>query len=213
MDIDIVAKIVWNYLQMHHELKKSDAILVLGSHDIRVAIYATDLFLQGYAPRIIFSGGVGRLTADNFHKAEAEVFADIAIEKGVPKDKILIENKSTNTGENIQLTKQLLATKGLEFNSFIIVQKPYMERRAYATFKKLWPEKQCVVTSPPLSYEEYPNDFISKEEMINIMVGDLQRINLYEKKGFQIQQEIPIEVQEAYEYLLSQGFTQYVLSE
>lgn len=198
---------------MHHELKKADCLLVLGSNDIRVAEYAADLFLQGYAPYILFSGGFGVLTTEVFQKPEAEVFADIAITKGVPREKILIENKSTNTGENIEFTKQLLVEKRLDFKSFILVQKPYMERRAYATFKKRWPEKDFIVTSPPLSFEEYPTPELTKEMVINIMVGDLQRIKIYPEKGFQIYQEIPLDVWNAYLSLVSLGYTDHLIKD
>ena len=67
---------------------------------------------------------------------------------GVPRANILIENQSTNTGENVRLTRQLLAERGLDPESFILVQKPYMERRSFATFRKVWPEKRVTVTSP-----------------------------------------------------------------
>lgn len=212
-EIDRLAKIVWDYHQLNHQLRKADCIFVSGSHDTRVAEYAAELFLQGYAPYILFSGGFGRLTTGVFEKSEAEIFADIAKGKGVPEDKILIENKSTNTGENIQFTKQLLQEKGLHFKTFILVQKPYMERRTYATFKKLWPEKECIVTSPQISFEKYPNDDIPKEKMIDVMVGDLQRIKIYPTKGFQIFQEIPNEVWEAYEKLVEAGFSKHLIRE
>ena len=68
--------------------------------------------------------------------AEAHQFAEFAIERAVPSDKILIENRSPNTGEDILLTQQLLQQKMLSPDSFIVVQKPYMERRSFATFKK-----------------------------------------------------------------------------
>lgn len=100
-NVDELAKIVWDYHHMGHQLRKADCILVLGSNDTRVAERGAEIFLSGYAPLIIFSGGVGKLTKDLFKKSEAEVFADIAIGMGVPKDKILIEPDSTNTGENI----------------------------------------------------------------------------------------------------------------
>jgi uncharacterized SAM-binding protein YcdF (DUF218 family) len=87
------------------------------------------------------------------------------------------------------------------------VQKPYMERRTYATFKKVWSEKEIVVTSPMLSFEEYVNDDFPKDYVINVMVGDLQRIKVYPEKGFQIPQDIPENVWEAYEYLVSEGYT------
>lgn len=212
-DRDQLAKIVWDYHHMNHLLKKADCIFVLGSHDTRVAEYAADLFLRGYAPYIVFSGGLGNLTTGIFHKPEAEIFADIALKKGVPMDKILIENKSTNTGENVTFTKQLLFENGLDPQTFILVQKPYMERRTYATFKKVWPEKDFIVTSPQLSFEEYPNMDISKERIINIMVGDLQRIKLYPDKGFQIYQEIPASVWSAYEELIELGYTEHLIQE
>lgn len=178
-EIDVLAQTIWDYHHINHQLKKADCIFVLGSHDTRVAEYAADLFLRGLAPYIVFSGGFGSLTIDMFKKPEADIFAEIAIKKGVPRDKIIIENRSTNTGENVQFTREILKQKGLDFNSFILVQKPYMERRTYATFKKIWPEKEFIVTSPQISFANYSNDEISKEKVINIMVGDLQRIKMY----------------------------------
>jgi len=166
-----LAKVLWNYHHMHHTLKKSDCILVLGSHDLRVADRAAELYLQGYAPVIIFSGGLGRLTLDVWQETEAEQFAKIAIAKGVPKEAILVENKSTNTGENILFTQRLLSQHKLEMQSFIVVQKPYMERRSYATFKKHWPDKDLIVTSPQISFEDYATVEIPLENVIHIMAG------------------------------------------
>jgi len=211
--VDKLAKVIWEYHHLNHKLEKADCIFVLGSHDTRVAEYSTDLFLKGYAPYIIFSGGLGRLTEGTFSKPEADTFAEIAIEKGVPTEKILIENKSTNTGENIEFTKRLLDERGLNFESFILVQKPYMERRAYATFKKRWPEKRFIVTSPQISFDDYPNEEISKDDVINIMVGDLQRIKIYPEKGFQIFQEIPPDVWSAYEKLVELGYDKQLVKE
>lgn len=206
-----LAKKLWNYHQLHHKLERSDCILVLGSMDIRTAERGAEVYLQGYAPIIIFSGGLGKLTKDVWQGTEAELFATIALDKGVPREAIFIENKSTNTGENILFTQQLLQEKNLHMQSFIVVQKPYMERRSYATFKKHWPDKKLFVTSPLLTFEEYPNDTISVEKLINMMVGDLQRIKLYPEKGFQVYQEIPGEVWEAYEELVEMGFNQQLV--
>lgn len=208
---DQLALILWDYNNISQPLKKSDAILVLGSNDLRVAKYGSELFLKGYAPLLIFSGGYGGLTRDSFDKPEAEVFADEAIRLGVPKDKILIEKKSTNTGENIVFTRQLLEEKGLGLNSFIVVQKPYMLRRTYATFKKQWPGKEFVVTAPPISFEDYPNEAISKRMMIDIMVGDTQRIKEYPAKGFQIPQEMPPQVWLSFEELVKRGYNRRLI--
>jgi uncharacterized SAM-binding protein YcdF (DUF218 family) len=206
-----LATILWDYHHMKHLVKKCDCNLVLGSHDLRVAERGAELYLQGYAPIIIFSGGLGRLTQDMWQETEAEQFAKIAIEKGVPKEAILIENKSTNTGENILFTQQLLKEHNLNPQSFIVVQKPYMERRSYATFKKHWPDKEVIVTSPQISFADYPTSKIPVEKVINIMVGDLQRIRVYAEKGFQVYQEIPKYVWQAYEQLVRLGFDKQLI--
>lgn len=208
---DELAKILWNYNNLNQPLQKSDAILVLGSNDVRVAERGAELFLQGFAPYIIFSGNVGRFSKDIFDKPEAEVFSEVALKMGVPKDQIIIENQSTNTGENITFTKKLLEEKGFTFKSFIVVQKPYMGRRAYATFKKQWPDVDIIVTAPQISFEDYPNGLLSKDHIINIVVGDTQRIKLYPMQGFQIEQEMPNEVWKAFEELVRRGFTEHLV--
>ena len=202
-----LAQIVWNYHQLNHQLKKSDCILALGSHDTRVAERAAELYLEGWAPLVIFSGGLGRLTDKIWTEAEADKFASIALTMGVPASAILIENKSTNTGENILFTQQLLNQKKINPETFILVQKPYMERRSFATFKKQWPGKTIIVSSPRISFEDYATVEMPMEKLIHIMVGDLQRIKLYAEKNFQIPQEIPADVWKAYEQLVSEGYT------
>ena len=206
-----LAQQLWDYHHVNQNLQKSDCILVLGSHDLRVAERGAELYLQGWAPLLIMSGGLGRLTQEMWSEPEADKFAKIALEMGVPEEAILIENKSTNTGENILFTQQLLQKENLAPKRFIVVQKPYMERRSFATFKKHWPEKELIVTSPQLSMQAYPTAEITLEEVIHIMVGDLQRIKVYPEKGFQIQQEIPKEVWEAFEKLVSLGFNSHLI--
>ena len=207
-----LARILWDYHLMHHTIEKADCILALGSHDLRVANRAAELWLEGWAPYIVFSGGLGNLTSDIWSEPEANQFARIAQQMGVPTEAILIENKSTNTGENVLFTKQLLQSRELDPHKLIVVQKPYMERRTYATVKKLWPEKELIVTSPQLQFEEYPADEIPLEKVIHIMTGDLQRIKYYPEKGFQVYQHIPVAVWNAYERLVKMGFTGHLIS-
>ena len=201
---------VWDYHQLHHRLAKSDAILVLCSHDKAVAETGARLYLEGWAPLLIFSGGLGSITRHLWQEPEADQFAEIAAAMGVPRQDIVIENRSTNTGENVLFTRQLLAERQLDPARFIVVQKPYMERRSYATFRKVWPEKDVLVTSPKVSLDEYlgkySNEALSTDDVISIMVGDLQRIKLYPAKGFQIHQDIPDDVWQAYDELVEMGY-------
>ncbi|MRS65756.1 YdcF family protein [Larkinella terrae] len=216
-DIHALAKKLWNYHQLHQPLQPADAILVLCSYDKRVAERGAQLWLEGWAPVLIFSGGLGVITRTMWSEPEADQFARIAVEMGVPASAIIVENRSTNTGENVLFTRQLLTDRNLDPARFILVQKPYMERRSFATFRKLWPEKPVSVTSPQTSYEEYLDQYsnpdLSQEQVINIMVGDLQRIREYPQKGFQIPQEIPPAVWEAYEALIKAGYTKHLIKD
>lgn len=129
--------------------------------------------------------------ASDFLKPEAEIFSKRMVALGIPPEKIILEPNSRNTGENVLFTKQLLKGKNIIIKKIIAVQKPYMERRTFATIKKLWPEFESVVTSPLISYEEYFHDMDYKNRFLNVMIGDLLRIEKYPKLGFQIEQKIP----------------------
>src|SRR6266850_2601110 len=214
--IHFLAETIWDYHRLEQHLEPGDAILVLCSHDRRVAERGAELFLDQWAPLLIFSGGLGSITKHMWTEPEADQFAKIAAGMGVPREQMLVENRSTNTGENIRLTRQLLAERKLDPQTFILVQKPYMERRSFATFRKVWPEKQVCVTSPQIGFEEYldsyANDALSVDDVISIMVGDLQRIKVYAEKGFQIPQQVPADVWSAYEELVVAGYDRHLIS-
>jgi uncharacterized SAM-binding protein YcdF (DUF218 family) len=214
--IRALAQTIWDYHHLDHQLAPADAILVLCSHDKAVAKRGAELFLKAMAPLLIFAGGLGVITRRLWNEPEADQFAAIAVEMGVPRERILVENRSTNTGENVQFTKRLLAERGLDPHTFIVVQKPYMERRSYATFRKGWPGKQVSVTSPQVSLDDYlrqySHDALSPDDVVGIMVGDLQRIRSYPAKGFQIHQDIPDDVWRAYEELVNAGYDKYLIN-
>ncbi len=207
---------LWDYHHMNHALERSEAVLVLCSHDTAVAERGARLYLEGWAPLLVFSGGLGVITKNLWSEPEAELFARIARGMGVPESDILVETRSTNTGENVQFSRRLLKERGLEPRSLILVQKPYMERRAYATFRQFWPEKEAVVTSPQATLDEYlekyTNPGLTKDDVVSIMVGDLQRIKLYPARGFQVAQEIPADVWAAYEELAAAGYDRHLIS-
>ncbi len=206
LSTDQLAEILWDYLCLNQPIKKADCIIGMGSHDVRTAERAAELFLEGYGPVLLFSGGLGSLTLGRWKKPEAEVYAEVAIRMGVAKENILIENRSTNTGDNILFSQGVLRKHGLRPKSILAVHNPYMERRVWTTFKKLWPEVELFVTSPNLSRETFCNENFPKESILNIMVGDLERIKKYPALGFQIEQEIPGKVWAAFKELVRRGF-------
>lgn len=53
---DHYARIIWDYMLMHHELKPADGILVLGTSDTRVAERGAELYHAHYAPLVVTTG-------------------------------------------------------------------------------------------------------------------------------------------------------------
>jgi hypothetical protein len=72
-EVDILAQKVWDYHHLNHPVEKSGAILVMGSHDLRVAERGAQLFLEHWTPLLIFSGGLGNLTRGVWEHAEADL--------------------------------------------------------------------------------------------------------------------------------------------
>ncbi|KAJ8320083.1 hypothetical protein KUTeg_001670 [Tegillarca granosa] len=155
---------IWNYLKFNQPLKKSDIIIGLGSHDPRLAKEAARLWLDGWAETLMFSGKSGNLTKGKWDKPEAEIFYDIAISMGVPPTSILLETDSTNTGENFKFCYEKLKQLKIVPKRIIVVQKPHMGRRTFATFKKQWPQEandtEVIVTSQNISLLRYPSDYV-----------------------------------------------------
>jgi DUF218 domain len=212
-NVDQYAQLLFDYHFLKQPLQKADCIFVLGSHDPSVADYAAQLYHGGYAPYILFSGGVIRLEGElrnNKPKPEAEAFFDIAIQHGVPAEAIILEIEATNTGENFIFARKLLEKKKMNFKSFILVQKPYMVRRTYATAKIQFSDFDFVVSALPDTYPSYIDrcvvNNISKERVISNMIGDLRRLKTYPAKGFLIPMDIPAEVWDASEKLVEIGY-------
>ncbi len=148
-EIQNAAQVVWEYHRLDHQLEPADLLFVLGSHDLRVAEHAANLFHRKLAPHVVLSGGFGVRQENGWVKSEAEMFAEVMVQRGVPESALLLESRSTNTGENVRFTRELLAEQGMAVQSVIAVQKPYMERRTYATIRKQWPEVALRVSAPP----------------------------------------------------------------
>lgn len=90
-----------------------------------------------------------------------------------------------------------------------------MLRRAYATFMKQWPTENkpdIKCSAVDVSFERYCQDEMYPFEYVtNVMVRDLERIREYPKQGFQAEQTIPNEVNEAFHALVSRGYTKHLL--
>ncbi|MFL4906221.1 YdcF family protein [Streptomyces sp. MMS24-I2-30] len=204
--------LIWDYHHLGHELRRCSVALALGSHDIGVADTAAALYHAGHFPLLLFSGGNSPATRARFPRGEAVHYREHALALGVPDEAILIEPRAANTGQNIAFSRELLAGAGVRVDSLLLVSKPYMERRAYATCRKLWPAVDVVCASAPPELGDYIKSFGDGPLVIDTLVGDLQRVIEYPKLGFAIEQDVPGEVYDAYERLVRAGFDSHLVA-
>jgi uncharacterized SAM-binding protein YcdF (DUF218 family) len=198
---------LWRYHDMHHELRPCDVGIGLGSHDLGVAVIATRLFHEGLFSWIVFTGANAPTTVERFPRGEAVHYREYAVEQGVPAESILVEPRATNTAENLEYSRQLLGERRISVKSVLIMSRPYQQRRAYATCKLIWPEVDVVCASNPLELDDYVRSIGDPRRVVNMLVGDTQRIEVYAERGFAIPQEMPDEVQAAFGRLVAAGYT------
>ncbi|MEU6931165.1 YdcF family protein [Streptomyces sp. NPDC046374] len=205
------ARLLWDFQQMGHTPRPCSVAIGLGSHDLGVADVTVSLYRRGMVPLIVFTGDTSRTTRDRMPRGEAEHYRERAVELGVPEAVVLVEPLARDTGENIRFSRELLAERGVAVSSVLLVSKPYEERRAYATARKLWPEVEVVSASSPMALVAYVDAVGDARLVLDMLVGAVQRLIVYPARGFMIDQQIPDDVVAAYERLRAQGFTSRIV--
>lgn len=208
-DIDIL----WDFNQMHHELRPVDLAVGLGSHDLGVATHTAELYHRGLFPKIVFTGANAPTTVERFPRGEAVHYREHALSLGVPDDVILVEPRATNTGDNIDFTRDLVREHDIDVTSIVIVSRPYQQRRGYAMSRLRWPEVDVICASQELPLDDYAAGIGDPDRVINMLVGDTQRIWVYADKGWAVPQDVPRPVKDAYDRLVAAGYTRRVLDE
>ncbi|GHB99367.1 MULTISPECIES: YdcF family protein [Streptomyces rochei group] len=206
------ARRVWDYHQMGQTPRPCSVAIGLGSHDLGVADTAVNLYKRGMAPLLLFTGATSPTTRERMPRGEAVHYQERAVELGVPSTAILVEPRARNTGENIRFSRELLEKEGVEVSSVLLISKPYEERRAYATARKLWPAVEVFSASAPMTLDEYVDSIGDARLVIDMLVGALQRLMIYPEQGFMISQSVPADVLDAYERLCEAGFTSRLLA-
>lgn len=191
-------------------------MIVLGTNDKRVAEYAATLYHSGLASTVVVTGGLAHqddLLATGWNRPEAEVFAEILERQQVPPYRILLETRASNTAENIRFSRDLICKRGMEPKRVLVVVKPFMQRRVFATHAVEWPEVPATVASWNTTFDEYCTPELPPAKVTNIMMGDLQRLWIYSNLGYSAPQRIPDEVRRAYSRLRELGYTQHLIAE
>ncbi|HEV7899291.1 MAG TPA: YdcF family protein [Planosporangium sp.] len=200
-------EILWNYHDLRHDLHPCDVGIGLGGHGLSVAVLSVDLFDRGLFPRLVFTGGNSPPTVEGFPRGEAVHYGEYAVGRGVPRQAILLETRATNTLENIEFARDLLAAERIRPRSVLIMSRPYQRRRAYATSRKVWPEVAVVCAARTLPLDDYVDSVGDAKRVIDMIVGDTQRVDLYARRGYAIPQEMPPAVRRAYDRLVEAGYT------
>lgn len=206
-DLRADVETLWAYHDMGHEPRRCDVGIGLGSHDLGVATHTAELYHQGMFPRIAFTGANAPTPIERFPRGEAVHYREHAIALGVPPEAITIETQATNTSQNLTNSREVLTEAGLQPASIMLISRPYQQRRAYATCRKVWPEVDVVCSSRPMPLDEYIASIGDVDRVINMLVGDTQRITEYARRGFAIEQDMPDEVDAAYQRLVAAGYT------
>ena len=203
------AQKIFRYLYIEDNPVKSDIIMGFGHFDMNIARRCATLFSDGYASKIVFTGGVGAGTAD-LVKPEAQAFRDVVLNEypGIRKNDVLVEDKSTNTGENIVFTNELLKRNNPEMQlgkgdkKVLIVASPFRQKRVWLTCKKNFPGVTFINVPPVSDFENETALFAQKNRaFIERLIGELNRLINYPQKGLIAHEAIPIDIMKAYKVL------------
>ncbi|OIO47782.1 MAG: hypothetical protein AUJ28_00575 [Parcubacteria group bacterium CG1_02_37_51] len=168
MDQKEIKKIT-DYIFLKSANQKADLALVFGTRHQEAINKVFELYRDGLVTKILVSGGINRVSGEN----EAKEMSDKLIQLGVKNDDIILENKSTNSLENVLFSKQIIDQDfGFDkIKKIIAVVKYYHSRRALMTLKKHFPK---TIKLMPVTYEIYGftidnwfNNEIGKEKVLS----------------------------------------------
>ena len=211
-------QILWNYLCLNTKPEKSDCIIGLGSILTLIPKKCAELYKKELGDYIIFSGNCGKGTKGVISITEAERFKNIAVEEDVPENKILIEPDATTTYENFKYIKKVLSKNNLKPNSFLIIGKPYQERRASLIADIELADKKYEVASFNITLNDYldyvnKDEFMKVEDVINEMVGEIFLITKAPQYGLQGEEQVPTKVINSYNNIVAWGYNKYCYSD
>ena len=180
---------------------RADAVIGFGHFDMKIPRRCRELYRAGRAPLIVLSGGMGAGTAD-LGQPEARAFLEeIRAQGGVPDADVLFEDRSTNTGENVEASTRLLEKKGRPFGveggvrNALIVANASRQRRVFLTCRRHHPGVRFVNVPPETTFEEEQALYAEKgQDLVAHLTGEIRRLEEYPGKGFCLPADLPPEV-------------------
>lgn len=192
---------ITEFIFIEDKLEHVDAIFIPGGSYPELAEEASKLWLKGYAPLVIPSGGVSLKTgrfngvkarADIYNKeylTECEFLTDVLMINGVDKAFIIGEDKASFTRENAMFSRKLLDECGIKIKNGIICCKNFHARRALMFYQFAFPESNFYIKS--FTYYE-KGAFISKDNWYKTEIGTKRVLGELERLGNQFNKDFDI---------------------
>jgi uncharacterized SAM-binding protein YcdF (DUF218 family) len=182
------AQTVYDFLSLSDEpeLRPADLIIGFGHFDLRIAQQCAALWQRKLSPRILFTGGVGAGSAD-LGQPEAEAFAAVLHEAlpSVTREQLIVESRSTNTGDNVRFSMELIARADWDLQSAILVATPFRQRRVNLTWSRVTGGIPHQSAPPPSSLSADIAVFAQKnEDLIAQLPGEIERLRTYPQRGW-----------------------------
>ena len=164
-------------------IRPADLLFVFGTREDvdRRVDEACRLWRDGMFRWAIVSGGVTPGSA----LSECEIIKAAMVSRGIPRERILEEDRATNTGENVIFSLPILdAALGLSnIRSVICLGNSWTARRYPMTLQRHWPEvEKMLITvdsfATPLALWHTDPEFSRR------MLSEWDKIEPYKAKGF-----------------------------
>lgn len=167
-----------DFIFMEDDLEKVKAILIPGASQPELIYKAAELFHNGYGEYIIVSGSTNKKLLDA--ATEAEFLAKVGIDLGIPADRIIQESQAKNTFENAKYSLKLLESYNLDLEKVILVCKAYHSRRAYLTYKTIFPKITKFIIQPIIDEREISKEnWFLDSKKIKYVMGEVSKIGEY----------------------------------
>jgi len=187
------AEMVFDWLRAGDPIPpQADAAIGFGHFDLRIPRLCGELLSAQACRRLLFTGGIGAGTG-SLPGAEADSFLAV-LQAEFPRlsaADCLVENRSTNTAENIRFSRDLAQSRGLPWTfgagikTAILVAHAVRLRRVRQTWLQVASEVRIVAIAPATDYATDLGLYQEQQgSLVAQIAGEMERLVAYAEKGW-----------------------------